>query len=125
MLTAMLACTLMVACEKPEKKIVAGEVAKQYYDQLLAGRYEDFVDAEYQPDSIPGSYRDQLIVNAKMFVAQQQREHNGIKEVRVGRVDADTARHVAGVYLVFAYGDSTTEQVYVPMVEKRGVWLLK
>lgn len=121
----MLACTLMVACEKPEKKIVAGEVAKQYYDQLLAGRYEDFVDAEYQPDSIPGSYRDQLIVNAKMFVAQQQREHNGIKEVRVGRVDADTARHVAGVYLVFAYGDSTTEQVYVPMVEKRGVWLLK
>ena len=42
---------------------VAAQVAKQYYDYLLEGKYEAFVDGKYRPDSIPGSYRDQLVMN--------------------------------------------------------------
>ena len=60
-----------------------------------------------------------------MFVGQQQDEHRGIREVRIVNAKADTARHVADVFLVFAYGDSTTEQIVVPMVEQEGVWYMR
>ena len=104
---------------------VAAQVAKQYYDYLLEGKYEAFVDGKYRPDSIPGSYRDQLVMNMKMFMGQQEREHRGIKEARIVNAVADTARHEANVFLVFCYGDSTVEEVVVPMVESQGIWYLR
>jgi len=104
---------------------VAAKAAKQYYDYLLEGKFEAFVDGQYRPDSIPGSYRDQLITNMKMFMGQQQREHRGIKETRIVNAEADTARHEANVFLVFCYGDSTIEEVLVPMVEHQGIWYLR
>lgn len=109
----------------PPPDEVAAQAAKVYCDQLLAGKYDQYVDGFYCPDSLPDSYREQLIVNAKMFVGQQQDEHRGIREVRIVNAKADTARHVADVFLVFAYGDSTTEQIVVPMVEQEGVWYMR
>lgn len=116
---------LLMACSRPDASEVAARVAKQYYDQLVEGRYADFVDAHYQPDSIPASYREQLVANARMFMGQQQAEHRGIKEVRIAHAMADTASHQASVFLVLCYGDSTSEEVLVPMVERRGTWLLR
>ncbi|MBR5697288.1 MAG: hypothetical protein IKX44_01520 [Prevotella sp.] len=115
----------MWGCAKPDPADVAAQAAKQYYDYLLKGKYEAFVDGKYRADSIPGSYRDQLIMNMKMFVGQQEREHRGIKETRVVNAEADTARHEANVFLVFCYGDSTVEEVLVPMVESKGIWYLR
>ena len=117
---------LIVNCStRPDPADVAAQTAKQYYDYLLEGKYEAFIDGQYRPDSIPGSYREQLIMNAKMFMWQQQREHRGIKETRIVNAEADTARHEANVFMVFCYGDSTTEEVLVPMVENKGIWYLR
>lgn len=117
---------LIVNCStRPDPAGVAAQAAKQYYDYLLEGKYETFIDGQYRPDSIPGSYREQLIMNAKMFMGQQQREHRGIKETRIVNAEADTARHEANVFMVFCYGDSTTEEVLVPMVENKGIWYLR
>ena len=116
---------LVWGCAKPDPADVAAQAAKQYYDYLLEGKYEAFVDGKFRPDSIPGSYRDQLIMNMKMFIGQQEREHRGIKETRVVNAEADTARHEANVFLVFCYGDSTVEEVLVPMVESKGIWYLR
>ena len=116
----------VVNCSKaPDPADLAAQAAKQYYDYLLEGKYEAFVDGQYRPDSIPGSYRDQLITNVKMFMGQQQREHRGIKETRIVNAEADTARHEANVFLAFCYGDSTIEEVLVPMVEHQGLWFLR
>ena len=112
-------------CSRPDPADVAAQAAKQYYDYLLEGKYDAYVDGQYRPDSIPESYRAQLIMNAKMFMGQQQREHRGIKETRIVNAVADTARHEANVFLVFCYGDSTTEEVCVPMVEQNGLWQLR
>ena len=38
---------------------------------------------------------------------------------------AKTVRRVANVFIVFAYGDSTTEEVLVPMVLHKGVWYMR
>lgn len=119
---------VFVSCGRDEgtdEGELAAVAAKGYYDDLQKGKYEEFVDARYQPDSIPGSYRDQLIDNAKMFIGQQKEEHRGIKEVRIVNAKADTLHHTANVFLVFAYGDSTSEQVVVPMVKAKGVWKMR
>lgn len=107
----------------PEER--AARAAKVYYDWLIQGKYEDFVDGRYQPEAIPPAYRQQLIANAKMFVGDQQAAHKGLKEVRVATATVDTARHVANVFLIFVYGDSTTEEVLVPMIENKDVWYMR
>ena len=124
----LFALALLAACggpSGPTPSDLAGEAAKVYYEQLLHGDYASFVDGTYRPDSIPQAYRQQLIVNAKMFVGQQKEEHRGITAVRVVSATADTARHVATVYLGLSYGDSGSEQVAVPMVEHGGVWYMR
>lgn len=124
----LILCPALVGCggtDGPHPEQVAARAAKVYYDELLKGHYEQFVDGRYQPDSIPQSYREQLVTNAKMFVGQQKEEHRGIQEVRIADAKADTVKHVAEVYLTLVYGDSTKEQVVVPMVEEKGVWYMR
>ena len=117
---------LAVACSSgPDPGEVAAQAAKEYYTQLLAGKYEHYVDGFYRPDSIPASYRRQLIDNAKMFVGQQKDERRGILDVRVVNAVADTTKRLANAFLIFAYGDSTSEEVVVPMVQHRGVWYMR
>ncbi len=113
------------ACAEKDPGELAAHAAKQYYDYLLQEKYDAFVDGQYRPDAIPSSYREQLVTNAKMFMGQQAKEHRGIKEVRIVNAQADTARHAANVFLLFAYGDSTSEEVNVPMVEHEGIWYLR
>lgn len=100
-------------------------MAKQYYDTLIAGNYDAFVQAVYQPAGFPQRYREQLIENAKMFIAQQQAEHRGLDSVQILTHRADTAHRTANVFLLLHYADSTSEQVVVPMIEHNGTWLMR
>ena len=122
----ILASVLMdCSCNKRMDSEVAGRAAKIYYDCLIRGDYESFVDGYCQPERIPDGYRSQLIDNAKMFAAQQQREREGIREVQLLRCTADTATHRAKAFLLLCFGDSTREEVLVPMVEHEGVWMMR
>ena len=102
-----------------------GKAALHYYQQLLDGNYAAFVDATYRLDSLPSTYRSQLVLNAKMFIEQQQNEHNGLKSVVVAHATIDEAQHTGNAFLTFTYGDGSSEQVVVPMVEHDGVWYLR
>jgi hypothetical protein len=119
-------CALCWSCGQsiaPEE--VAAQSAKAYYDLLIQGKFEQFVDGRYRADSIPSSYREQLIANAKMFMGEQEKTHKGLKQVQVLRVEPDTSQHVANVFLIFTYGDSANEEVVVPMMEQNGVWYMR
>jgi len=111
--------------QQADSSELAARVAKQYYDLLISGRYEDYVAGIHQPDSIPDSYRSQLIDNAKLFMEQQRQEHQGLKEVSVVSAVVGADGHIADVYLLFTFGDGNTEQVLVPMVERGGNWLMR
>ncbi len=119
--------TLLFSCKKQEKDAaeIVGKTAKIYYDYLLHDNYEAFVDGSFRPDSIPPSYREQLIANAKMFIGQQKEEHQGIKKITISNATIDTLHHTGNAFLLFSYGDKTTEQVIVPMVERKGVWYMR
>ena len=120
-------CLCFFGCKKdgPDAGKLAGIAAKGYYDLLLEGKYEDFIAGTNTPNRISQNYQQQLLLNAKMFVEQQQEEHNGMKKVEVLSAKADTSQHVADVFLSITYGDSTKEQVNVPMVEVNGIWKMR
>lgn len=103
----------------------AGIAAKGYYDLLLEGKYQEFVAGYQQRNRIPKGYCEQLVLNAQMFVEQQQEAHQGMQKVDVISAKADTAHHVADVFLSLAYGDSTKEQIVVPMVLVKGTWKMR
>lgn len=117
----------LFACKEkaPDPGYYAGIAAKGYYDMLLEGKYDEFVEGQNMPHRIPEGYRQQLVLNAKMFVEQQKDEHRGIKDFQVLDAKADTAHHVADVYLTVTYGDSTKEQIVVPMVEVENKWKMR
>ena len=81
--------------EKSDPGYLAGIAAKGYYDLLLEGKYKEFVDGYNQPYRLPNGYQDQLLMNAKMFVEQQQDEHKGMVKVNVLNAKADTAHYFA------------------------------
>lgn len=118
---------VFASCKKetPDPGYFAGIAAKGYYDLLLEGKYNDFVAGYNQPNRIPKGYHEQLLLNARMFMEQLQEEHKGLAGIHVLHAKADTARHVADVFLQMVYGDSTKEQVVVPMVLVRGDWKMR
>ncbi len=111
--------------ESPTPSYFAGVAAKGYYDLLIEGKCKEFVDGYNCSSRLPDSYQNQMLLNAQMFLEQQQEEHKGLSDVKVLNAKADTAHHVADVFLQVIYGDSTREQIVVPMVEVGGKWKMR
>ena len=127
-LLVILAAMLVIACgdkggDNPSE--MAGRTAKLYYENLLHGRYDVFVDGFYRPDSIPSSYRSQLIDNARMYVAQMNDDHHGLARVDLIHATADTARNEGRAFLLLCFADSTREVVVVPMVRIENLWMMR
>ncbi len=120
---------LLAACGEKKKNVdqgkLAAKAAKHYYEQLLKGDYEAFLDNENRTNNLPDNYRKQLLLNLKQFVAQQDSVHHGIDSITLGASHFSAKNNTASVFLLFCYGDKTTEQVVVPMVKERGKWILR
>lgn len=115
--------------------------AQKYYEQLVAGDYNSFVEGSLMgQDSVPESYKSQMLLNARMFVERIQKEHNGIKSVKALRAKVDTIwagvksasgdpaaikEVVAQAYLSLGFADSSKEEIVVPMILKNDIWYLR
>ena len=126
----MLAVLVMLAflagsCSSPSKEELASLAAKGYYQHLVEGDFEHFLEGRLMADSLPADYRSQLIDGYSQFLDQQVQVRGGIKEVRVSRAFTDSTQQYTSVLLMLCYGDSTSEEVIVPMVEHDGRWMMK
>ena len=115
-----------VACNTtPEEQ--AARAARAYYQHLIDDRPAEFLQGKADVDSLPDSYRAQLLMAINQYRADMLDKHNGLNEVRVsdnvGR--RDTSLHLTYAFLLLCYGDSTQEEITVPMVERDGRWLMK
>ena len=125
-LVYLILIVIVVACSTGvSREEQAALAAKGYYTHLVQGEYEQFVEGRFMADSLPADYRSQLIEGYKQFVAQQLEARKGIQEVTVSRAYTDSLAGYTNVLLMLCYGDSTTEEVVVPMVERNGRWMMK
>ena len=121
----VLLALVAAACASPTKEELASLAAKGYYQHLIDGDYEHFLEGREMADSLPADYRSQLIDGYSQFLAQQLKARRGINEVRVSRAFTDSTQNYTSVLLMLCFGDSTTEEVVVPMVERHGRWMMK
>ena len=124
-LIVILLAAAFTACSSRHPEKQAAKAAKQCYDLLLSGRYDAFVAAKTNTDSLPPEYREQLVTNIKMFAAQMDAEHKGMREVRIVNCVASDDGRSANAFLAVCFGDSTIEEVVVPMVGQGGKWKMK
>ena len=115
----------VVACGDLSPEEAASLAAKGYYQHLVAGEYEQFLQGKNGADALPDDYREQLLTACKQFVIQQRQAHGGISAVRVSNAVSDTTLHYTSVFLVLQYADSVSEEIVVPMVETGGRWRMK
>ena len=113
------------ACSNPTREELASLAAKGYYQHLIDGDYDHFIEGHVMADSLPNDYRSQLNDAFAQFLAQQTSSRGGIREVRVSRAFTDSTQNYTSVLLMLCYGDSTTEEVVVPMIERDGRWMMK
>ena len=117
---------LVASCASPTKEELASLAAKGYYDHLIHGEYEQFYEGMDQREfTSQADFRSQMLDNLRQFMARQEQEHRGILEVRVSNAVTDTTQQLTNVFLVLCFGDSTNEEVVVPMVERQGAWRMK
>lgn len=118
--------TAFMQCAKVSPEQQAALAAEGYYRHLIAGEYEQFLQGRAGADSLPDDYREQLLTAYRQFVAQQQDNHNGITAVAVSNVRTDSLSDYTSVFLLLSYGDSTQEEIIVPMIDTgEGHWRMR
>lgn len=113
-------------CSEVTPEELASLAAKGYYEHLIHGEYQQFLLGK---DGLDRRAEDvlwnQLIDNCHQFIHQQEKSHRGIHEVRVVNAKADTLQNYTNVFLMLCFGDSTNEEIVVPMVEHDGRWYMR
>ena len=115
-----------MSCGNPTAEEMASLAAKGYYEHLIHGEYEKFLqgkDGLNKHSEV--DYWNQLRDNCHQFVHQQEQAHRGIHEVRVVNAKTDTLQNYTNVFMMLCFGDSTNEEIVVPMVERDGRWYMR
>jgi len=123
-----LAACLLLACGSGTPEEMASLAAKGYYEHLMRGEYRQFLEGkDFQALDTIGTIdrMKEHEINLRQLMAQQEKAHHGIREVRISNAQTDTIQKVTNVFLVLCFGDSINEEIVVPMVERQGRWRMK
>ena len=117
----------LVGCQEVSLEQQAAEAAQSYYQRFLDGYPDGFLAGKAAYDEMPADYRDQLVKANEQYMKDVEQKHNGLRSVvvspNVGRIDSTL--HVVYTFLLLSYGDSTKEEVTVPMVQVDGDWKMR
>ncbi len=119
---------LLSACsQKLSQEEEAAKAAQSYYQLLIDGQTDKFLQGKMGSDSFPDGYREQMLGVYEQYVREVKEEHGGIREVlisdNIGKTDS--SNHLVYTFLVLCFGDSAQEEITVPMVDKDGIWKMK
>ena len=118
---------LVSSCgDKDEKELKqAGNAAVKYYEYLIAGQYDRYVDGIRSCDSVPEAYRNRMKVLVKQFVAREKAKNGGLKSVALGREELCLGGMSANVFLNVTFGNGMTEEVVLPLVKVGKIWRMQ
>lgn len=127
LLSAFVSVLFVGACSSGSQgpDLAAAEAAKEYYDSLNNGGYKYFTSMFLRPERIPGSYREQLEANSKMYLAGLRADHGGISEIRIVNCRNDSRGETAEAYLLVCFADSVKEEIVVAMAKHDGRWMMR
>ena len=113
---------VFVSCHRRDAS--AGKAAERYYGYLAKGDVDAYMRGMADYDQIPETYREQLHKMFQQFVDFEKENRKGILSVQALRdtVISDEQTHV---FLLITYGDSTQEQVSMPLVLTEKGWKMK
>ena len=119
--------SLLWACSSGSPEEQAARAARTYYQHLVDDRPAEFLDGKIGADSLPADYRAQMLAAINQYRADMLDKHEGLSAVEissnVGR--QDTTLHLTYAFLLLCYGDSTLEEITLPMIHHDGRWLMK
>ncbi|MBR1546684.1 MAG: hypothetical protein IJ633_07840 [Prevotella sp.] len=111
--------------QEPTLEELAGKAAKEYYDHLLAGDYEAFLQGKADSDSLPSDYRQELLHAYEHFMQEQEKSHGGIVGVALTNARKDSLQQVMQAFLLLTFKDSVKEEIVIPMVLRDGQWKMR
>lgn len=119
--------TLSACSEQSSPEEQAAKAALSYYQLLVNGQTAEFLQAKIGSDSLPEGYRMQLQQMYEQYVSDLRAKHEGVNKVVVSENVArrDSTLQLTYTFLMLCFGDSTQEEITVPMVEQNGVWKMK
>lgn len=114
--------SVWTACNRKESH-PAGEAALVYYGYLINGQYAEYINSIAYSDSMTDEYKSQMIDLTAQYMAREKELRGGL--VNVELVGDTVADNLASAFIEVIYGDSTREEISVPMVLCNGIWKLQ
>lgn len=119
---AFLSLPFWVSCGSGEKSEVS-RAAETYYQYLIEGQYEQYVGSIAYSDSMTETYRNQMVDLVAQYAAREKELRGGLSSVRA--MGDTVSGDVANVFLEVVFGDSTREEIALPMVKCGEVWKMQ
>ena len=117
-----LASLLLTACRHKEN--TPSEAAERYYSYLAKGDVDHYMRGMADYDQLPEEYRSQLRDMFLQYLDREEQSRQGILSATALR-DTVIDGRLAHVFLEVLFGDSTREQVSLPLVLTDEGWRMK
>ena len=96
-----------------------------YYELYRSGNYADYVKAMQSCDDKPADFCKQMADALKQHAARIKAEKGGAVSAEFLRTELHADHSAADAYLSVTYGDSTKEEIILPLVFWQDKWRLK
>ena len=117
--------SFFISCSGLTPEEQASLAAKGYYEHLIEGDWDAYMEGVNGADGAPVDYVEQLRASAKQYVQSLKQLHQGVQSIEVASIRTDSTLQCTQVFLVLNFGDATHEEICVPMVENNGRWRMK
>lgn len=117
---ALISC-LTAACKR---ELTAREAAEKYYGCLIRGDVEGYMQGMADYDSLTMEYRELLRDMFLQYLDYEERMRSGFISVEATR-DTLIDERSSYVFVMVTYGDSTQEQLSLPLVLTDKGWRMK
>ena len=98
------------------------QAAVKHYSRLIKGDYKGFVSGYADAEALPDDYRSQLVDATAQFMAGDEMHRLTSVEALGDSIAPDSTAYVT---LLLHFGDSTQEQIQMPLILKEGRWKMK
>ena len=128
-LLVLLISFLLAACSSGGKgdglQPPTAKEVMEYYELYRSGNYAEYVKAMQSCDDKPADFCKQMADALKQHAARIKAEKGGAVSAEFLRTELHAEHSAADAYLSVTYGDSTKEEIVLPLVFWQDKWRLK